>query len=112
MSAGIDAGQGADAVITRLATDAGIPVRFELGDVQASVAWFTGMDRQLEVDHLMWTIERVAAAGHEIDQLVQAWMQGDLSFADEQDRKMRHAHPALRARYSSAVERSAAVAFP
>jgi uncharacterized protein len=96
--AGIDAGLGVDAVIVRLAAEAGIPVRFELGDAPATLSWFSGMDREVEVDYLMWTIERVAAGHDENDRLVQAWLRGDPRVADEQDREMREAHPALHER--------------
>jgi len=93
--AGMDPDLGVDAVIAGLAADAGIPVRFELGDERATFSWFTGMGRQLEVDYLMWTLERVARGDHDNDELVAGWLGGDLAFADAQDREMRRDHPAL-----------------
>ena len=97
-NAGIDATLAADEVITRLATDAGIVVRCELGDAEATLSWFAGMDRELEVDYLIWTVERISRGVRDMDRQVAAWVNGDLSVSEEQVAEMRRDHPQLHAR--------------
>jgi len=93
--AGVDGALGVDAVITGLARAAGVPVRSELGDPEATFSWFAGMDRRLELEYLMWTVDRVASGATEMDRQVAAWMEGDLAVSEDQDRVMRRDHPRL-----------------
>ena len=58
-AAGLDPARSVDEVVGRLAAEAGIPVTWELGDAQATLSWFAGMKQELEVEYLMWTIERI-----------------------------------------------------
>lgn len=94
-AAGIDGELGVDRVLTRLATAAGIPIESELGDAAVTFAWFSGMDGELELDYLMWTIERVGDGPHEMDRQVAAWKVGDLAVAEEQDTALKRGHPRL-----------------
>ncbi len=52
-AAGYDSAHGVDVVITGLATAAGVPVRYEMGDAEAALSWFDGLGPDLEVDYLM-----------------------------------------------------------
>jgi uncharacterized protein YbaP (TraB family) len=97
-AAGIDGALGVDSVITGLATAAGIPTRSELGDAAATFAWFSGMGRELEIDYLVWTLERVEEGSGEMDRQVAAWKVGDLAVAEEQDAAMARDHPRLHER--------------
>ena len=97
-AAGIDGALGVDSVITRLAKAAGIPIRSELGDAAATFAWFSGMGRELEIDYLMWTLERVAEGPGEMDRQVAAWKVGDLAVAEEQDTAMARDHARIHER--------------
>jgi hypothetical protein len=97
-AAGIDGALGVDSVITRLAKAAGIPIRSELGDAAATFAWFSGMGRELEIDYLMWTLERVEEGPGEMDRQVAAWKVGDLAVAEQQDAAMARDHPRIHER--------------
>jgi uncharacterized protein len=96
--AGYDPAHSVDQVITGLAAAAGLPVRYELGDAEATLAWFDGLGPDLEVDYLRWTLEQVAAGPGPVDRHVEAWQRGDLSVTEAEDRAMRRAHPALHQR--------------
>jgi uncharacterized protein len=105
-AAGIDGALGVDSVITSLAEAAGIPVRSELGDAAATFAWFSGMRRELEIDYLVWTLERVQEGPGEMDRQIAAWKVGDLAVTEEQDAAMARDHPRLHDRM--VVERNRA----
>jgi uncharacterized protein len=96
--AGYDAAHSVDQVITGLAAAAGLPVRYELGDAEATLSWFDGLGPELEVDYLMWTVERVAAGHGPVDRQVEAWRRGDPSLAEAEDRALRRDYPALHER--------------
>jgi hypothetical protein len=96
--AGYDAAHGVDTVITRLAAAAGVPLRYEFGDAAATFSWFDGLGPGLEVDYLMWTLERVMAGPEQVDRHVEAWRRGDLSVVEVEDRVMRRDHAALHER--------------
>ena len=104
--AGVDGALGVDSVITGLARAAGVPVLSELGDPEATFAWFAGMGRKLELEYLMWTVDRVAAGAAEMDRQVAAWMEGDLAVSEQQDRVLRRDH--LRLHDRLLVERNRA----
>jgi uncharacterized protein YbaP (TraB family) len=97
--AGYDPAHSVDEVITGLAAAAGIPVRYEMGDAEAALAWFDGLGPELEVDYLMWTVERVAAGPGPVARHVEAWRRGDLSVTEAEDRAMRRDHPVLHQRF-------------
>jgi len=94
-AAGIDGALGVDSVLTGLATAAGVPIESELGDAAATFTWFSGMDGPLEIDYLVWTLERVEEGPGEMDRQVAAWKVGNLAVAEEQDRAMARDHPRL-----------------
>jgi uncharacterized protein YbaP (TraB family) len=94
-AAGYDPALGVDSVITALARAAGVPIRTELGDAEATFAWFDGMDAELEVDYLMWTVERVAAGHGEVDRTAAAWRRGDLATVAAEVRDLHRDHPRI-----------------
>jgi len=96
--AGLDGGLGVDAVIARLAAAAGVATRSELGDAAATFAWFAGLGTELEVDYLQWTVDRVALGPGEMDRQVRAWLAGDRTVTEEQNRALRRDHPRLHER--------------
>jgi uncharacterized protein YbaP (TraB family) len=96
--AGYDDVHGVDTVITRLAAAAGVPLRHEFGDAAATFSWFDGLGPGLEVDYLIWTLERVTAGPEQVDRHAEAWRRGDLSVAEVEDRVMRRDHAALHER--------------
>jgi uncharacterized protein YbaP (TraB family) len=93
--AGFDAAHAVDEVVAGLAAAAGLPVRYELGDAEATLSWFDGLAPDVEVDYLMWTTERVAAGPDPVARHAAAWAQGDLSVAEAEERALRRDHPAL-----------------
>ena len=98
-AAGYDHAHSVEAVVTGLAAAAGLPVRYELGDAEATLSWFDGLGPELDVDYLLWTVERVAAGHGPVDRHVEAWQRGDLSVTEAEDRAMRRDHPALHQRF-------------
>lgn len=96
--AGYDLAHSVEEVLTGLAAAAGIPVRYEVGDAEGVLSWFDGLGPELEVDYLLWTVERVAAGSDQVDRHVEAWRRGDLSEAEAEDRATRRHYPALHER--------------
>ena len=96
--AGYEAAHGVDVVITRLATAAGVPIRYELGDAGTTFSWFDSLGPDLEVDYLMWTVERVTTGHGQVDRHLEAWRQGDLSVGEAEERAMCRDYPALHER--------------
>ena len=92
---GADTSLGVDVVLSAVAVAAGVPLRSELGDAEATLSWFSDMDRDLGADYLVWTVERVAEGPAEMDRQVVAWKAGDLAVAEAQDAEMRRDHPGL-----------------
>jgi uncharacterized protein YbaP (TraB family) len=96
--AGYDAAHSVEQVITGLAAAAGLPVLYELGDAEATLSWFDGLGPELEVEYLLWTMERVVAGRGPVDRHAEAWRRGDLSVTEAEDRAIRRDYPALRER--------------
>ena len=85
-------------MITALARASDVPVLSELGDAEATFAWFAGMEPRVELEYLVWTLDRVALGPEEMRRQVVAWMDGDLAVSEDQDRVMRRDHPRLHER--------------
>jgi uncharacterized protein len=97
-TAGLDGRLGVDSVIAGLAAAAGTPARSELGDAAATFGWFDGLGPKLEVDYLLWTVERLALGAGEMERQVRAWLAGDPTVTEEQNDAMRRDHPGLHER--------------
>jgi uncharacterized protein len=96
--AGLDGGLGVDAVIAGLAAGAGVPARSELGDAAATFGWFDALGPTLEVDYLLWTVDRLGPGPAEMGRQVRAWLAADPSVAVEQNEALRRDHPGLHER--------------
>ena len=93
--AGVDAAVGVHEVLVRLARDAGKVIRSELPDADATLSSFGSLDEAVEIDYLMWTLDRVAKRGAEIGRQVAAWKVGDGSVVEQQVAELQTKYPRL-----------------
>ena len=82
-------------VLLGLANDAGKVVRTELPDAAATLSFFANLGEPVEIEYLMWTLDRVAEHGAEIPRQVAAWMVGDGSVVEQQVMETRTKYPGL-----------------
>ncbi len=93
--AGVDTAVGVHEVLVRRARDAGKVVRAEFPDANSVLASFGNLDEAVEIDYLMWTVDRVAQRGAEIGRQVEAWMRGDGSVVEAQVAELQSRYPRL-----------------
>ncbi len=96
--AGVDGAHGVDVAIAGLARSSGIPIHSELGDARAVFEWFAGLGPEVELDYLRSTLDRVAEGPAELDRQVAAWLTGDLSVTEAQNRALQQGYPRLHQR--------------
>jgi uncharacterized protein YbaP (TraB family) len=74
---GLDAPAGVHEVLVRRARDAGKRIRAEVPDAEAALSFFAGLGDAVEVEYLMWTLDRVDSGAAGVDRQVAAWRVGD-----------------------------------
>ena len=82
-------------VLLDLAKEAGKVIRTELPDAGATLSFFANLDEAVEIEYLMWTLDRVAEHGAELTRQVAAWKAGDVSVVEQQVSAMRSRYPGL-----------------
>ncbi len=82
-------------VLLGLANDARKVIRTELPDAAATLSFFANLGEPVEIEYLMWTLDRVAERGAEIPRQVAAWMVGDGSVVEQQVMETRTKYPGL-----------------
>jgi uncharacterized protein len=93
--AGFDATADVHDVLLSLARESGKPIRTELPDAEATLAFFANLGDVAEIEYLMWTLDRVAQRGAELREQVAAWLVGDGSVTEAQVIEMQRKYPAL-----------------
>ena len=93
--AGVDATIDVHGVLLDLAKEAGKVIRTELPDAGATLSFFANLDEVVEIEYLMWTLDRVAEHGAELTRQVAAWKAGDVSVVEQQVSEMRSRYPGL-----------------
>jgi uncharacterized protein YbaP (TraB family) len=70
-------------------------VRTEFPDAESTLAFFGDLDRDVEIDFLMWTVDRVVGFGAAVDRQVAAWLVGDGSVVAKDVEDLRATYPRL-----------------
>jgi uncharacterized protein YbaP (TraB family) len=95
LRAGVEATGDVHGVLLALAKDAGKVIRTELPDANATLSFFANLGAPVELEYLLWTLDRVAAHGAELNRQVAAWMVGDGSVVEQQVAEMQTKYPGL-----------------
>ncbi len=94
---GVAAAADVHGILVGLAKQAGKPIRTELPDAEATLAFFGAMTAVVELEYLAWTLDRVADRGAELARQVAAWCVGDRTVVDDQVAAMKATYPHLHA---------------
>jgi uncharacterized protein YbaP (TraB family) len=92
---GLAAEHSAEAVLARVARDAGIPVHSEFGTPEETLATFASMPPDVEVQYLRWTLYEIDAGAERTSQHAEALARGDLTPIADETAMMRREWPAL-----------------
>jgi uncharacterized protein YbaP (TraB family) len=94
-AAGVDPTLGVHEVLVQRARAAGKSVRGEFFDADAALAFFGGLPAPIEVDYLLWTVDRAMRGRPLLDAQADAWCRGDGSVVAHQVSELRATYPAL-----------------
>jgi uncharacterized protein YbaP (TraB family) len=92
---GLVAEHSAEAVLTRRAMEAGVPVKSEFGTPEETFASFASMPAEVELEYLRWTLYEIESGVERTERHAAGLARGDLSPIEEEAAMMRSEWPAL-----------------
>ena len=93
--AGLAHAHSVEAVLTRRATEAGVPVKSEFGTPEGVFASFASMPPEAEVQYLRFTLYEIESGVPRVDEHAAAMARGDLGPIERETAMMREEWPAL-----------------
>ena len=84
-----------DAVLTRRASEAGVPVHSEFGTPEDTFATFASMAPEVEVQYLRFTLYEIESGIDRVTEQAQAIARGDLGPSEDETAMMQREWPAL-----------------
>jgi uncharacterized protein YbaP (TraB family) len=92
---GLHAEYAAEAILTKRAADAGLPINSEFGTPEDTLASFASMPPEVEVQYLRWTLYEIESGTERVTLHAEALARGDLTPIAEETAMMRREWPAL-----------------